>query len=186
MYICINLFSLFRAAPHSIWMFPGQELSQSCSCWPTPQSQKRGIRAASVTYTTAHGNAGSSTYWAVPGIKPESSWMLVGFINHWAMTGTPQVFDVYLNTFFISLSSSFCSCFLYNFKYVGHIFMLTLQIFLSSNSMSSIISSSVSINFFILIMGHLFLLLCIPIHFFGWGFDIVYLMLLVSGVAVFV
>ena len=24
-----------------------------------------------------------------PGIEPSSSWMLVGFINHWATTGTP-------------------------------------------------------------------------------------------------
>ena len=29
--------------------------------WPTPEPQQRGIRAASATYTTAHGNAGSLT-----------------------------------------------------------------------------------------------------------------------------
>ena len=33
------------------------------------------IRAASATYTTAHGNAGSLTHWAKPGIKPTTSWI---------------------------------------------------------------------------------------------------------------
>ena len=32
-------------------------------------------------YTTAHGNAGSLTHWARPGIKPKSSWILVWFIS---------------------------------------------------------------------------------------------------------
>ena len=41
------------------------------------------------TYTAAPGNAGSVTHWARPGIKPESSWMLVGFVTRWAITGTP-------------------------------------------------------------------------------------------------
>ena len=58
---------------------------------PTPQLQKHGIQAASATYTTVHSNAGSLTQWARPGIEPTSSWMLVGFINHWAMTGTPRL-----------------------------------------------------------------------------------------------
>ena len=53
----------------------------SYSCHPTPQPQQRGIRATSVTYTTAHGNAGSLTHLARPGFKPVSSWILVGFIN---------------------------------------------------------------------------------------------------------
>ena len=34
----------------------------SYSCRPTPQPQQRGIQAKSVTYTTAHGNAGSLTH----------------------------------------------------------------------------------------------------------------------------
>jgi len=49
----------------------------------------------SVTYTrahgnTAHGNAGSLTHWARPGIGPATSWFLVRFISHWATTGTPK------------------------------------------------------------------------------------------------
>ena len=55
--------------------------NQSCSCWPTPQPQQLQIRAASVIYTTALGSAGSLTHWARSGIKPMSSWILVGFIT---------------------------------------------------------------------------------------------------------
>jgi len=56
-----------------------------------PEPQKRGIWAASATYTTAHGNAGSLTHWARAGTKPATSWFLVGFVNHCATTGTPHV-----------------------------------------------------------------------------------------------
>ena len=34
-------------------------------------------------------NSGSLTPWVGPGIEPTSSWILVGFVNHWAMMGTP-------------------------------------------------------------------------------------------------
>ena len=34
-----------------------------------------------MTYTTAHSNAGSLTCWARAGIKPATSWFLVGFIS---------------------------------------------------------------------------------------------------------
>ena len=43
--------------------------------------QPRQIWASSVTYTTAHGNAGSLTHWARPGIERASSWFLVGFVS---------------------------------------------------------------------------------------------------------
>ena len=38
---------------------------------------------------TAHSNARSLTHWMRPGIEPTSSWILVRFINHWTMMGTP-------------------------------------------------------------------------------------------------
>ena len=38
----------------------------------TPEPQQRQIRAVSVTYTTAHGNAGSLTHWARPGFEPRN------------------------------------------------------------------------------------------------------------------
>ena len=46
-----------------------------------PQPQQWKIWAASGTYTTAHGNARSSTHWARPVIKPSFSWILSGFIT---------------------------------------------------------------------------------------------------------
>jgi len=42
-----------------------------------------------LAYTTAHGNAGSLTHGARPGIEPRTSWFLVGFVNHCAKTRTP-------------------------------------------------------------------------------------------------
>ena len=33
-------------------------------------------------------HTGSLTHWPRPGIEPASSWILVRFVNHWAMTGT--------------------------------------------------------------------------------------------------
>ena len=34
-----------------------------------------------LTYTTAHSNAGSLTHRERPGIKPATSWLLVGFVS---------------------------------------------------------------------------------------------------------
>ena len=91
-YICIPLsFLLFRASlvayGHS--QIRGQTGAGAASLrrshsnagsepclWPTP---------------TAHGKAGSLTHSGRPGIEPASSWMLVRFINHWAMKGTPPL-----------------------------------------------------------------------------------------------
>ena len=44
-------------------------------------SQQHGIQAASLTYATAHGNAGSLIHWMRSGIKPKTSWFLVGFVS---------------------------------------------------------------------------------------------------------
>ena len=46
-----------------------------------PEPQQRQIRAASVTYTTAHGNARSITHRERPGIEPATSWFLVRFVS---------------------------------------------------------------------------------------------------------
>ena len=34
-----------------------------------------------MTYTTAHGNTGSLTHWARPGVEPPNLWLLVGFVS---------------------------------------------------------------------------------------------------------
>ena len=90
-YLFIYLFVLLPFLGPLPWHMEDPRLgsNQSCSCWSTPDTQQRGIWAASATYTTAHGNTESLTHWARPGIEPSTSWFPVGFINHWAMTGTP-------------------------------------------------------------------------------------------------
>ena len=76
------LFSLFRATPAAYGnSLPRDELE--------PQLQQREIQATSVTYTTACGSVGALTQCARPGIKPASSWILVGFLTCWATMGTP-------------------------------------------------------------------------------------------------
>ena len=51
------------------------------------------IRTVVVGLYHSHINIRSLIHWARSGIKPKSSWMLVRFSNHWAMTGTsPSVF----------------------------------------------------------------------------------------------
>ena len=45
----------------------------------------------SVTYTTAHGNAGSPIQWARPGIKPTSWWILVRFPSAEPQWEVPQI-----------------------------------------------------------------------------------------------
>jgi len=51
-----------------------------------------GIWATSATYTTAHGNAKSLTHWVRPGIKPSSSWILVGFVSAAPQQELPRPF----------------------------------------------------------------------------------------------
>ena len=81
-----------------------------------PQPQQSQIQATSVTFSTAHGNAGFLTQWLRPGIEPTSSWILVGFITPWATVRTPwrwgfkfpvcQLYfwynDIWIMTFIIS------------------------------------------------------------------------------------
>ena len=63
--------------------------NQSYSCWPQPQPQQCEIWAVSATYAIAHSNTGSPTHWVRPGIEAASSWILVKFVNCWAMKGPP-------------------------------------------------------------------------------------------------
>ena len=67
-------FLLFRAAPVAYGHSQARGRNQSYSCWPIPQPQQHGIWAMSVsmTYTTAHGNAGSPTHLKRLGIEPAS------------------------------------------------------------------------------------------------------------------
>ena len=49
-----------------------------------------GIQATCVAYITPHGNTWSLTHQAKPGTEPKSSWILLRFVNHWAMKGTQR------------------------------------------------------------------------------------------------
>ena len=58
----------------------------------TYSSQARGpIEAVATSPHHSHGNTGSPTNRGRPGIEPAISWFLAGFVNHWAMMGTPRV-----------------------------------------------------------------------------------------------
>ena len=87
----LSFFYFLDRSP-STWRFPGYGSNRSRSHRPTPEPQQRGIQGPSATYTTAHGNTGSLTHWARPGIQPATSWFLIRFANHWAMTGTPYIY----------------------------------------------------------------------------------------------
>ena len=53
-------------------------------------SQARGlIGAVAASLRHSHSNARSLTHSPRSGIEPASSWILVSFVNHWAMMGTP-------------------------------------------------------------------------------------------------
>ena len=97
---------LFYGAPTTCEGSQAKESNQSCSCQPTPEPQQCCNWAASVTYTTAHGNAGSLTHWARPGIELTTLWFLVGFVS-----STPRR-ELLLFFFFFSFSllalDSFC------------------------------------------------------------------------------
>ena len=71
-------FFLCSLGPHLV---PRLGMDRNYSFWPTPQPQQHRIWAASATYTTAHGNTGSLTHWARPGIKPATSRFLVRFVS---------------------------------------------------------------------------------------------------------
>ena len=82
-YILFFFFCLlsFGGCSRGTCRFPYQGSNGSCSCQPTPQPQQCRIWAESAIYTTAHGNAGSSTHWVRPGMEPASSWMLVRYVS---------------------------------------------------------------------------------------------------------
>ena len=78
--LCFFL-SLF-SGPHPRHMeVPRLGVESSYSCWSTPQPQQCLIQGMSMTYPTAHGNAGSLTHGARPGIELASSWIQIKFIR---------------------------------------------------------------------------------------------------------
>ena len=93
MYIAITV--LFLGLHPQNMEVPRLGLNQSYSCQPTLQPQQCKIPAASVTCTTVHGNMASLTHQVRPGIKPTSSWILIGFIT--AESGWELLGECFLN-----------------------------------------------------------------------------------------
>ena len=79
-FLFFGLFYLFRASPLTYGNSQARGWIGAMAAGLS-QPQQCGIWATFVTYTTAHGNAGSLTHWARPGIEPISTWMLVKFIS---------------------------------------------------------------------------------------------------------
>ena len=73
------------------------------------------IQAASMTYTTDHGNARSWTHWWRPGIEPASSWIPVGFVTTeplWELQWNCFLYYIYSFTLpgvLLNKQISFCS-----------------------------------------------------------------------------
>ena len=74
LFVCFFFF-LFRAAPMTYWGSQARGPTGAITAGPHHSHTR------SVTYTTAHGNAGSLTHWTRPGIEPATSWFLVGFVS---------------------------------------------------------------------------------------------------------
>ena len=80
-FIYLFIFCIFRAAPVAYGGSQARGLIQAVATSLHHSHSNAGSRAASATYTAAHGNTGSLIHWVRPGIKPTSSWVLVGFIT---------------------------------------------------------------------------------------------------------
>ena len=80
-------FFFFRVAPMAHGGFQARGLIRATAAGLSHSHSNEGSKLR--LQPTLHGNARSLTYWARPGIEPASSWTLVGFVNHWTMTGTP-------------------------------------------------------------------------------------------------
>ena len=67
-------------------------MNRSCSCWPTPEPQQHPIQASVFDLHHSSGKSRMLNPLSKARIKPATSWFLVGFVNYWATTGTPDVF----------------------------------------------------------------------------------------------
>ena len=80
-FVCLFVCLLFRASPMAYGgsQAGGRIIAAAASLHCSHSNS--GIRAMSATYTSAHGNTRSLTHEARPGIKLESSWILVRFVS---------------------------------------------------------------------------------------------------------
>ena len=89
MHLFFFFFCLFRATPAAYEGSQARGLIRAVAASLHHSHSHTRSELHLANYTTAHGNAGSLTRWAGPGIKPSTSRFLVRFVNHCATTGTP-------------------------------------------------------------------------------------------------
>ena len=78
-FVCLFLLYLGLHPHHGIWKLLGYGYRAAAASLHHGHSNR--IQATSVTYSTAHSNAGSSTQWVRPGIESASSWILFRFVR---------------------------------------------------------------------------------------------------------
>ena len=81
LFCLFSIFFLFRAAPEAHGSSQVRGQIRATAAGLTSQPQQCGIQATFITYTTAQGNTGSLTHCATPGMEPESSRILFGFVS---------------------------------------------------------------------------------------------------------
>ena len=88
-YSFISFFCSFYGRICSTWNFLSQGPIQSCHYRLTPQPEQHQIQAYLWLMLPLVATPDPLTHWARPGIQPTSSWILVGFLTHWATIGAP-------------------------------------------------------------------------------------------------
>ena len=74
-------FFLFRATPSAYGGSQARSLIGATAAGLCQSHSNTGSERCLWLNTTAHGNAGSLTHWAEPGIEPTTSWLLVKFVS---------------------------------------------------------------------------------------------------------
>ena len=133
----------FQGCTLSTWRFPGYMSNWSYSHQPMPQPQQLRI--------PAHDSTRFPTHWARPGIKPMSSWLLVGFINHWAMMATPRRFSIVLNP---DEKSYYIKSYTYVYIYRYDIYMTIYIYYTILSSITHVVYALNVLNLILNVLNH--------------------------------
>ena len=91
LFLFLSLSSLYRAVHTAYGGSQARGLIRTAAAGLHQSHSNAGSEPSLQSTPQAHGNDGSLTHWGRPGINPETSWFLLGFVNHWA-TRTPCYF----------------------------------------------------------------------------------------------
>ena len=81
LFIYLFIFLLFGAVPVAYGGSQARDQIGGTAAGLRHSHNNARFWATSATYSTAHGNTGSLTQWARPGIEPATSWFLVWFVS---------------------------------------------------------------------------------------------------------